>query len=259
MTASEQRASEPRASEKMASTTTVPATGQAASEPAASHQPAPKAASHQAASHQAALEPDAALTAAADAIRHETTAVEALLHRLDETFLAVVDEIAAAPGRVVVTGLGKSGIVGRKIAATLASTGTPAIFVHAVEALHGDSGMVTEGDVMLAISNSGETAEACEFARLVTARGIPVVALVGRTNSTLARCAKHVLDIGVPREADPLNLVPTASTTATLVLGDALASALMVRRGFTASDFARFHPGGSLGARLLSDSEGARS
>ena len=195
--------------------------------------------------------PDPSLVAATEAVRHEAAAVAELANRLDDAFLAVVDEIDRASGRVVVAGLGKSGIIGRKIAATLASTGTPATFVHAAEALHGDSGMVTPGDVLMMISASGETAEVCHFARLAAARGITVIALVGKPDSTLGRAAKHVLDVSVPREADPLNLAPTSSTTATLVMGDALAAALMVRRGFTAADFAGFHPGGSLGARLL--------
>jgi arabinose-5-phosphate isomerase len=195
--------------------------------------------------------PDPSLVAATEAVRHETAAVAALANRLDDAFLAVVDEIDQATGRVVVAGLGKSGIIGRKIAATLASTGTPATFVHAAEALHGDSGMLTPGDVLLAISASGETVEVCQFAHLATARGITVIALVGKPDSTLGRVAKQVVDVSVPREADPLNLAPTSSTTATLVMGDALAAALMVRRGFTAADFAGFHPGGSLGARLL--------
>lgn len=195
---------------------------------------------------------DPSLAAAAAAVRHEAAAVAGLAERLDARFLAVVDRIADGRGRVVVAGLGKSGIIGRKIAATLASTGTPATFVHAAEALHGDSGMVTPDDILLVISASGETVEACHFARIVADRGVPVVALVGKPDSTLGRCADHVLDVSVPREADPLNLAPTSSTTATLVMGDALAAALMARRGFTAQDFAVFHPAGSLGARLLS-------
>lgn len=199
-------------------------------------------------------DPDSTGLAAARAtLRHEAASVAALSDRLGAGFLAVVDRILDCQGRVVITGLGKSGIIGRKIAATLASTGTPATFVHAAEALHGDSGMVTGADVVIAISASGETAEVCAFAQMLNVRGIPVVALVGRTASTLCAGAAHVLDVSVPREADPLGLAPTASTTATLAMGDALAAALMVRRGFTARDFAVFHPGGSLGRQLAAD------
>ncbi|RBQ22204.1 arabinose isomerase [Spongiactinospora rosea] len=196
---------------------------------------------------------DDSLTAARETLRWEAEAVAALAGRLDDRFVQVVDAIAGCAGRVVVTGLGKSGHIGKKIAATLASTGTPAIFVHAAEALHGDSGMVAPGDVLIAISGSGETREVCVFARMVADRRSTVVALVGVADSTLGRTADHVLDVGVFREADPLNLAPTASTTATLVMGDALASALMVRRGFTETDFARFHPAGSLGRKLLGE------
>lgn len=191
------------------------------------------------------------LDAARQTLRQEAEAVAALVTRLDSGFVAVVERIFHCDRRVVVSGLGKSGIIGRKIAATLASTGTPTIFVHAAEALHGDSGMVSPGDVVIALSASGETAEVCHFARLVSERGIPVIALTGDPGSTLGRLAAHVLDVGVMREADPLNLAPTASTTATLAMGDALASALIVRRGFTEKDFAGFHPAGSLGKRLL--------
>jgi arabinose-5-phosphate isomerase len=193
---------------------------------------------------------DLSLNAARETVRQEAEAVAALVSRLDANFTAVVDAMLACPGRVVVCGLGKSGLIGRKIAATLASTGTPAVFVHAAEALHGDSGMVMKGDVMLALSASGETTEVCQFAALANARGVTVIALTGGADSTLAKMSAYVLDIGVLREADPLNLAPTASTTVTLAMGDALASALMVRRGFTETDFAGFHPAGSLGARL---------
>lgn len=191
------------------------------------------------------------MAAARAAIRSEAEAVAALEGRLNGRFAAVVDLIAESSGRMVVTGLGKSGIIGRKIAATLASTGTPSVFVHAAEALHGDSGMVTPGDVVLALSASGETAEVCHFAELVGKRGIPVIAMTGRAACRLNTLASHVIDVSVPREADPLNLAPTTSTTAQLAMGDALAIALMVRREFTESDFATFHPGGSLGRRLL--------
>lgn len=195
------------------------------------------------------------LHAARETLRQEAEAVAALVARLDSGFLAVVDAIMQCRHRVVISGLGKPGLIGRKIAATLASTGTPTIFVHAAEALHGDSGMVSPGDVVIALSASGETVEICQFAQMVTARGVPVVALTGSPDSTLGRLAKYVLDVSVVREADPLNLAPTASTTATLAMGDALASALVVRRGFTEKDFAGLHPGGSLGRRLLSDQD----
>jgi arabinose-5-phosphate isomerase len=198
---------------------------------------------------------DLSLNAARETLRQEAEAVAALVGRLDATFTAVVDALLACSGRVVVCGLGKSGIIGRKIAATLASTGTPAVFVHAAEALHGDSGMVVKGDVMLALSASGQTAEVCQFAAFAHTRGVTVIALTGGADSTLAKLSAYVLDIGVLREAEPLNLAPTASTTATLAMGDALASALMVRRGFTETDFAGFHPAGSLGARLLHNTE----
>lgn len=149
-------------------------------------------------SEQTAPPRDPSLVAATDAVRHEAAAVAALADRLVDGFLAVVDAVSAAAGRVVVAGLGKSGIIGRKIAATLASTGTPAAFVHAAEALHGDSWMVTRDDVLLVISASGETAETCHFAQLVGARGVTVIAMVGAVDSTLGRCADHVLDVSVP-------------------------------------------------------------
>jgi arabinose-5-phosphate isomerase len=183
------------------------------------------------------------------ALRHEAKMVETMAARLGGSFAHAVMQIMDAKGRVAVTGLGKSGLVGRKIAATLASTGTPAFFVHATEALHGDSAMVLQDDVLLAISNSGETVEVVGFARMVRARGTAVIALTGDTASTLGREADVFLDIGVEREADPLNLAPTASTTVTLALGDALAIALMQLRGYRPEDFLRHHPGGGLGRR----------
>lgn len=190
------------------------------------------------------------LRAAREVLRHEATMIQAMLNRLGKDFVRVVDRIRASEGRVVVTGLGKSGLVGRKIAATFASTGTPAFFVHATEALHGDAGMVLPEDVMVAISNSGETVEVVEFARMARARGTVVIALVGSSDSTLAREADEVLDVGVEREADPLNLAPTASTTATMAMGDALSIALMALRDFRSDDFLLSHPGGSLGLGL---------
>ncbi|GHJ47917.1 hypothetical protein Cs7R123_52590 [Catellatospora sp. TT07R-123] len=198
---------------------------------------------------------DPGLDAARETLIREAEAISALVERLGEEFGAVVDLILACQGRVIVSGLGKSGLIGRKIAATLASTGTPTHFVHAAEALHGDSGMVAPADVLIALSASGETAEVCAFARMVAVRGCQVVALTGRPKSTLGAIAGFTLDVTVDREADPLNVAPTASTTATLAMGDALASALMVRRGFTSEEFAGFHPGGTLGRLLLGPTE----
>ncbi|MEU8225351.1 SIS domain-containing protein [Kribbella sp. NPDC048915] len=193
------------------------------------------------------------LQAARDAIETEAAAVSALADRLDGVFLEVLTAVARCEGHLVVTGLGKSGLVGRKIAATLASTGTPATFVHAGDALHGDSGAVTPRDLVLALSASGETAEVCAFARMLRQRDIPVIAMTGREQSTLAQLATYTLDTMVLREADPLNLAPTASTTAALAMGDALACALVVLREFSHHDFARFHPSGALGKRLQGD------
>jgi arabinose-5-phosphate isomerase len=159
--------------------------------------------------------------------------------------------ILEAGGRLVVTGLGKSGLVGSKLAATFASTGTPSLFVHAADALHGDAGMVVEGDVLLALSKSGETDEVVQFARMVKGRGASVIAMTGcRGSSSLCALADVVLDASVDRESDPFDLVPSASTTVCVALGDALAIALMVARGFGPEDFLVHHPGGSLGDRL---------
>jgi arabinose-5-phosphate isomerase len=169
--------------------------------------------------------------------------------RLDESFARVVDRLRTVEGRVVVTGLGKSGLVGRKIAATLASTGTPSFFVHAAEALHGDAGMVLASDVLVAISNSGETAEVVSFARIARDRGLVVVALTGVADSTLGREADECLDVRVEREADPNGLAPTASTTVAMAIGDALSVALMTARGTNAEAFLSNHPGGTLGRR----------
>jgi arabinose-5-phosphate isomerase len=193
------------------------------------------------------------LQAARNAIETEAAAVSALADRLDGVFLDVLTAVGECEGHLVVTGLGKSGLVGRKIAATLASTGTPASFIHAGDALHGDSGAVTTRDIVLALSASGETAEVCAFARMLRERKVPVIAMTGNEASTLARLSMYTLDTMVLREADPLNLAPTASTTAALVMGDALASALVVLRDFTDHDFARFHPSGALGRRLLGE------
>ncbi len=181
----------------------------------------------------------------------EAKAVLALVPRLGEAFCRAVDLLEACRSRVVVTGMGKSGIIAKKIAATLASTGTPALFLHPAEGVHGDLGMVTRGDIVLAISNSGETEEICRILPALKRLSIPLVALTGNPVSTLARAGDVVLDVSVKEEACPLNLVPTASTTATLALGDALAVALLGKRGFQEADFASFHPGGTLGRRLL--------
>jgi arabinose-5-phosphate isomerase len=177
----------------------------------------------------------------------ESEAVAALAARLDESFDAAVDLLCACKGRVVVTGMGKSGIVCQKIAATLSSTNTPAYFLHPAEALHGDIGLLVAGDVVLAVSNSGETEELVRCLELIRRLGVPIVALTGRPGSTLARHADVHVDVSVAREACALDLAPTASTTAALAMGDALAVACYERRGFTAGDFARTHPGGRLG------------
>jgi len=186
-----------------------------------------------------------------EALRIEARAVAALVDRLGDDFGQACRMLLACNGRVVVSGMGKSGHVGGKIAATLASTGTPAFFLHPAEASHGDLGMVTKGDVVLAISYSGETAELLTILPLFKRMGAPLIAMTSNPASTLGREADVHLDISVPAEACPLNLAPTASTTATLAMGDALAVALLKHRGFTEADFARSHPGGSLGRRLL--------
>ena len=185
------------------------------------------------------------------ALRIEAAAVAALVDRVDAGFVRAVELILGCAGRVIVCGIGKSGHVGRKIAATLASTGTPAYFVHAAEANHGDLGMVTRDDVMIAISNSGESDELLSIVPLVKRRGARLIAMTGNPASTLGRKADAHLDAAVAEEACPLNLAPTASTTAALALGDALAVALLDARGFSEADFASSHPAGSLGRRLL--------
>lgn len=181
----------------------------------------------------------------------EAEALTALAARLDARFDAVVQLMADRRGKVVVTGMGKSGHVGRKIAATLASTGTPAFFLHAAEALHGDLGMLERHDLVLAVSNSGETAEILDLVPHVKRLGLPLIALTGRPTSTLARTADAVLDVSIAEEACPLGLAPTASTTAALAMGDALAVALLEHRGFRPQDFAALHPAGTLGRKLL--------
>jgi arabinose-5-phosphate isomerase len=181
----------------------------------------------------------------------EADAVRALIDRLDERFLAAVSLILDCRGRVVVSGIGKSGHIARKVASTLASTGTPAYFLHPAEASHGDLGMIQPDDVFIAISHSGESEELLRIIPLIKRQGAKLIALTGNHASTLAREADTHLDAGVAQEACPLNLAPTASTTAALALGDALAVALLDARGFSADDFARSHPGGTLGRRLL--------
>jgi len=192
-----------------------------------------------------------ALAMARDTLDIEGQAVLALAARLDDRFASAVQAVMACPGRVVVMGMGKSGHVGRKIAATLASTGTPAMFVHPAEASHGDLGMVTPGDVVLAISNSGESEELTVLLPLIKRMGVPLLAMTGKPGSSLGRHADVCLDSSVDKEACPHNLAPTASTTAQLALGDALAMALLDARGFRPTDFARSHPGGALGRKLL--------
>jgi arabinose-5-phosphate isomerase len=184
-------------------------------------------------------------------IETERDAVAALVSRVDEQFTRACRYMLRCQGRVVVTGMGKSGHVGSKIAATLASTGTPAFFVHPGEAGHGDMGMITALDVVLALSNSGETDELLTILPLIKRLSVPLIALTGKLDSQLGREASAVIDVSVAKEACPLGLAPTASTTAALVMGDAMAVALLEARGFTAEDFALAHPGGSLGRRLL--------
>lgn len=181
----------------------------------------------------------------------EAEAVAALAERLGEEFGVACRLLLECKGRTVVTGMGKSGHVGRKIAATLASTGSPSFFLHPAEASHGDIGMITAGDVVVALSNSGETAELITILPVIKRLGVPLVALTGNRASTLSRYATVTLDVSVPAEACPLNLAPTASTTAALAMGDALAVAVLEARGFTEQDFARSHPAGNLGRRLL--------
>lgn len=188
---------------------------------------------------------------AIETLRIEAAAVENLVARVDDEFVAAVREILKCSGRVIVTGMGKSGHVGRKIAATLASTGTPAFFLHPAEAYHGDLGMITENDMVLAISNSGESSEIVNILPVIRRIGAKIIALSGRKNSSLGRNADYFIDIGVEREACSLGLAPTASTTATLAMGDAIAMALMDEKKFTSRDYALFHPGGALGRKLL--------
>ena len=197
------------------------------------------------------LIPDSVIAMARRVLHIESEAVLALVDRLGAEFVAAVELILACRGRVIVSGIGKSGHIGRKIAATLASTGTPAFFVHAAEAVHGDLGMIGREDVLIAISNSGSNDELLTIVPLVKRLGGRLIAITGNAQSSLAREADIHLDAAVREEACPLNLAPTASTTAAMALGDALAVALLDARGFSAEDFARSHPGGALGRKLL--------
>jgi arabinose-5-phosphate isomerase len=197
------------------------------------------------------LTKDELLALAANVLDIEARAVDALKSRLGDDFIAACQLCLDTPGRVVVTGMGKSGHVSNKIAATLASTGTPAFFMHPAEASHGDLGMITGQDLLLAISYSGETAEVVTILPVVKRMGAKLLSITGNPRSTMAQAADAHLDVSIEEEACPLNLAPTASTTATLAMGDALAVALLKKRGFTAEDFARSHPSGSLGKRLL--------
>lgn len=181
----------------------------------------------------------------------EAKAIELLRGRLGESFVKAVDILSACGGKVVVTGMGKSGHVGRKIASTMSSTGTPAVFLHPAESSHGDLGVVSQGDVIIAISYGGETPELQDVLKYCARKGLPLIAITGKVGSTLGKAASVTLDVSVEMEACPLNLAPTASSTATLALGDALAMCLLKRRGFKEEDFAEYHPGGSLGRRLL--------
>ena len=183
-------------------------------------------------------------------IRAEAEALAALADRVDDTFLHAVRLIAGAEGRVIVSGVGKSGIIGRKIAATLTSTGTPAMFLHPVEGLHGDLGIVGRDDVALLISKSGGSEELAGLVEFLSRSGVSMIAMTGRADSALGRAARVVLDCSVMEEACPMDLAPTTSTTVTLAMGDALAVALLLRKGFSREDFARLHPGGALGRKL---------
>jgi arabinose-5-phosphate isomerase len=197
-----------------------------------------------------ALSPVDDIEVARSVLAAEAAGLRALAASLDNRFAAAVERLAACTGRVVVSGMGKSGHVGRKIASTLASTGTPALFVHPGEASHGDLGMIVPGDAVLALSNSGETAELADLVAHARRFGLPLVAITRQPDSALARAADVLLVLPAAAEACPMGLAPTTSTTMQLALGDALAVALLTRRGFTATDFSQFHPGGKLGAQL---------
>ena len=181
----------------------------------------------------------------------EAEAVSALADRIGEEFTQAIELILACQGRLVISGMGKSGLICQKIASTMASTGTPAFFLHPAEGIHGDLGMLMKGDVLIAVSNSGETEEIVRILPVIKRMGLPLIAMSGNIRSTLCRAADVFLDISIKEEACPLGLAPTASTTATLAMGDALAVGLLLRRGFREEDFALFHPGGTLGRKLL--------
>jgi arabinose-5-phosphate isomerase len=191
------------------------------------------------------------LATAIRVLEAESDAIRSLIGRVSDSFLRAIDLAAACSGKIAVTGLGKSGIICKKIASTLSSTGSPSIFLHAADALHGDCGLLARDDLMLTISKSGETAEILQILNVAKRLGLPVIALVGEPNSTLARYADVFLDVSIAEEACPLGLAPTTSTAAALAMGDALAMALMERKGFGREDFATLHPGGSLGKKLL--------
>ncbi len=184
-------------------------------------------------------------------LRIEAQALSDLADRVDGDFTRAVEVLLSCKGRVVITGMGKSGLICQKIASTMASTGTPAFFLHPAEGIHGDLGMLMKGDVVIAVSNSGETDEIVRILPVIKRMGLPLIAMSGNSHSALRRAGDVFLDISIREEACPLGLAPTASTTATLAMGDALAVALLVRRGFKEEDFALFHPGGSLGRKLL--------
>jgi arabinose-5-phosphate isomerase len=188
-----------------------------------------------------------ALAAATSALNTEITALNNFAKTLEANLKPALEIIIESKGHVVITGLGKSGLVGAKIAATLSSTGTPSFFLHSADALHGDSGALTPGDVLIAISNSGETAEVNAIAKMAKGWGNSVIAITKDSNSSLAKSSDAVINIAFDKEADPLNLAPTTSTTLTIAAGDALASALMAHRGFSSQDFGKRHPGGALG------------
>ena len=194
---------------------------------------------------------EAMLEHAQEVLRMEAEAILELVPRIDENFAAAVNLILECQGRTVITGMGKSGLIGRKMAATLASTGTPSFYLHPAEGIHGDLGMVTASDVVIALSNSGETGEVLNILPSLRRIGAKIIAMVGNANSTLGKNADVILDVGVSKEACPLGLAPTSSTTAALSYVDALALALLKKHNFTASQFAIFHPGGSLGRKLL--------
>ncbi len=191
------------------------------------------------------------LQTAKNVLKIEADAVEALIDRVGQPFADAVAMILGCQGRVVISGMGKSGLICQKIAATMASTGTPALFLHPAEGIHGDLGMLMKGDVVIAVSNSGETEEITRILPVIKRMGLPLIAMSGNPRSALARAGDVFLDISIKEEACPLGLAPTASTTATLAMGDALAVSLLIERGFRPEDFALFHPGGALGKKLL--------